>query len=1513
MSAYIRYPGVTGGGGGGGTPAGPANSIQFNNAGSFGGSSSFTFDPTTNHIKADAFEDLTGFVSVAVTNRYLASTAGTPLFDWSTNTFQVLAPMSFVNTYRITDLPTPLSASDAANKAYVDSSILALQPKAQVAVATTGPITLVGLQIIDTTYTTLAGDRVLVKNQANPIKNGIYIASTGSWARAADMPYGSDAQGAYMAVANGATNANKSFIQSLKPAIVDTDPLSFSIFNSNLYAASGQGIILTSGNVFALQIDGTTLTQSSSGVKVGDLAIADGQISNSAAIALSKLGLLVGYSSTTGTITTADSVTSAISKLNGNMTALVTGVSSVNTFTGAVSLTTTNIPEGTNLYFTNAAAIASTLTGYISGSGTITSADSILSAIQKLNGNIAALPTYTFSQSLVNTSGTVTLVNDALTPGNSYYYGTNASGAKGFFTIANPVTYSFSTGLTNTSSTITANLSTGVSGGQTAVGGTASGDSLTLSSTTNATKGKIILDSQLTFQSGLSAITEILGATDQALDVSANAPSASSSSQTGQSLNLSGANAVAGTSVSSAAKGGDVSITAGNAASFTTGYAYGGSITLTAGTTAGSSGTLSGTIGSAITLQAGNGAGTPGQGGAISVTSGNAGSAVAGAITITSGAGSTSVSGSSGNISISVGAPAVSSSNVPSAGTFILNAGAGKATTTAGGTSGAGGAFTINGGAGGAIANTTGTNTAGAGSTISILGAVGGSATGSGATQNIAGAGSNILLTAGAGGSASGATTNNAGVGGAVQLLAGAGGTGVGGTGGAVSITAGAGGSSNSSSGGAVTITSGANSNGTGSGGNITLQAGAANSNGTRGGNIILQGATPPASSGSGVYTGSAIQLIAGNGKNADGSSSTTGSAGGQVTVTSGTGGNITGTSGTFTAGAGASVAVTTGTGGNATGSGATSNTGGAGGNLTIALGTGGSASGATTNTVGASGQIQVTQTVSGADNTSMISLTPTWNTSSSVSCINISLTDTASGTGSKWANFTNGTSNTYFGKLSTTAGSTGEIVLFGTNGTNSVTLGIGAGGVTPAGTNYLRINSTTSLTFSSGQVAIPVGQLTLSATAGANYLVGSQSATVANTAVKIAPNTIAAGTMTMTSGTQVDVQIGGVSNYSFAPTSGTATYTQFQVTPSINQTGGASGITRSIYVNPTLTSAYDYRAFESTVGKVIMGGNLSAPAWTTNGVQLIINPATYTDTSSTVGYTTSVANSFGAPTFAASNAIGITNLVNLYLNAPVAGTNVTPTNRYALYSNGNNYFNGTGFFNSTGSSVLVVGAVVGNNPTMSISSTNGGVESLNISASNGLAGAGFYASSAVQGGIGYVNNASFGVLSTVTLRSTGSVPLVFMTNANERMRIDSTGNVLINQTTSNTNTKLTIKDGHIGSTQTTAPTIAVNANYGTGATAALSNATDTAGVMTLTEGTGAKSAGVIATVTFNKVYAVAPVVVYCPANNDGANDISSHNIYVTSTTTGFSINYGVAPNTSGRVVVFNYHAIETQ
>jgi hypothetical protein len=57
-----------------------------------------------------------------------------------------------------------------------------------------------------------------------------------------------------------------------------------------------------------------------------------------------------------------------------------------------------------------------------------------------------------------------------------------------------------------------------------------------------------------------------------------------------------------------------------------------------------------------------------------------------------------------------------------------------------------------------------------------------------------------------------------------------------------------------------------------------------------------------------------------------------------------------------------------------------------------------------------------------------------------------------------------------------------------------------------------------------------------------------------------------------------------------YAPTSGTGTLNGLKITPTINQTGGANGITRGLFINPTLTAAANFRAIETTVGNVILG-----------------------------------------------------------------------------------------------------------------------------------------------------------------------------------------------------------------------------------------------------------------------------------------------------------------------------------
>lgn len=50
-----------------------------------------------------------------------------------------------------------------------------------------------------------------------------------------------------------------------------------------------------------------------------------------------------------------------------------------------------------------------------------------------------------------------------------------------------------------------------------------------------------------------------------------------------------------------------------------------------------------------------------------------------------------------------------------------------------------------------------------------------------------------------------------------------------------------------------------------------------------------------------------------------------------------------------------------------------------------------------------------------------------------------------------------------------------------------------------------------------------------------------------------------------------------------FAPTSGTATFSGIRLVPTISQTGGASGITRGIIVSPSITAAADWRSIETS------------------------------------------------------------------------------------------------------------------------------------------------------------------------------------------------------------------------------------------------------------------------------------------------------------------------------------------
>jgi hypothetical protein len=175
-----------------------------------------------------------------------------------------------------------------------------------------------------------------------------------------------------------------------------------------------------------------------------------------------------------------------------------------------LTLNTANVPESGNLYYTDARARTSvtlTTTG-TSGAATYNSTTGVLNIPNYATGSGVALTNFSAVAPLTynNTTG---VYSTSIATSRLVGRTTGGAGVMEEISVGDGLTFAagslsnahtFSTGLTKSTNTITNNLSTGVSGGQSVVGGTASANNLTLSSTSHATKGKIIF--------GLSAYDE---------------------------------------------------------------------------------------------------------------------------------------------------------------------------------------------------------------------------------------------------------------------------------------------------------------------------------------------------------------------------------------------------------------------------------------------------------------------------------------------------------------------------------------------------------------------------------------------------------------------------------------------------------------------------------------------------------------------------------------------------------------------------------------------------------------------------------------------------------------------------------------------------------------------------------------------------------------------------------------------------------------------------------------------
>ena len=152
---------------------------------------------------------------------------------------------------------TPSGATDIVNKQYVDYFAAGLSWKQPAAVGTTANITLSGLQTIDG-YTTLAGDRVLVKNQTNPAQNGIYIASTTAWTYASDANTWAKYIGAVIFVDGGSTQVGSAWYSTAQlGGTLGITALNWSNLAFSTVYYAGTGLTLT-GNTFSITNTGVS-------------------------------------------------------------------------------------------------------------------------------------------------------------------------------------------------------------------------------------------------------------------------------------------------------------------------------------------------------------------------------------------------------------------------------------------------------------------------------------------------------------------------------------------------------------------------------------------------------------------------------------------------------------------------------------------------------------------------------------------------------------------------------------------------------------------------------------------------------------------------------------------------------------------------------------------------------------------------------------------------------------------------------------------------------------------------------------------------------------------------------------------------------------------------------------------------------------------------------------------------------------------------------------------------------
>jgi hypothetical protein len=366
---------------------------------------------------------LTGGLISATGNITSAANVNTPVVNAITGNLLISATVGNINivpngnivlaagnTY-INNVKSPVQSADAVNKEYVDNiATTGITYHQAVNVATTTTLatttggtityaqpngvangvgatltTTTSFNLIDTANVQTVGTRILVKDQANAVQNGIYV-----WSNATVITRSADADqyGAasteeisindYFFVSSGNVNAGSAYVVDAPAGVITfgTSNIAFAQFSSSqTYTANTSAGISLAGTVFSAKVDNdTTAFDLNGNISVKASAnLTTPNIGAATGTSLSATGniqggnvLTGGLISATSTITSAANITGG-NVLTGGLVSATANVTGGNVLTGGLISATSTITSAANITGGNVLTA-----GLVSATGNVT-------------------------------------------------------------------------------------------------------------------------------------------------------------------------------------------------------------------------------------------------------------------------------------------------------------------------------------------------------------------------------------------------------------------------------------------------------------------------------------------------------------------------------------------------------------------------------------------------------------------------------------------------------------------------------------------------------------------------------------------------------------------------------------------------------------------------------------------------------------------------------------------------------------------------------------------------------------------------------------------------------------------------------------------------------------------------------------------------------------------------------------------------------------------------------------